>query len=127
MDKYGPKITENTVKVLSMGVGATPVAASPRSTPTSPPIASGGTFRNDCGFPIPVTSEKISILRQNALTNAVKVVSDNPGQFGITEASPKEVIEIIIDTAKAFADYTSGRDAERAVAALTTKMEEGNA
>ena len=121
--RYGKDMTATTVKVLGSGTGApaTPVAAPSRSAPTAAPAASGGKF--DCGFPIPVTSEKISILRQNALTNAVKAVSDFAASFGVTaELSGDEVIATILHTARAFADYTSGRDAERAVAAVVEKM-----
>ena len=122
--KYGPDMLPGSVKVITGGTGvaATPVAPSPRSTPTASPAASGGGWR-DAGFPVPVTSEKISILRQNALTNAVKTVGDFPTNFVTSELTPNELIDHILEVARKFADYTSGRDAERAVAALTEKMD----
>lgn len=122
-DKFGHTITPATVKVLSMGTGApaTPAAPSVKSPPSGSPAASGGRF--DAGFPIPVLSEKISICRQNALTNARELVQEFPSIFGGEEYNAESLVKAILDTARAFADYTTGRDATRAVEEMTAKME----
>lgn len=114
--KYGKDMTAATVKVLSSGSGA-----SAKTAPASAP-AGGGGRSYDQGFPVPVTSDKISILRQNALTNAVKFVGDFPSHFA--ELSTNEQIEHIINVARQFADYTSGQADVRAVESITSKMEE---
>lgn len=116
---YGPKISEGSVSVKTSGTGAPPVkSAAP--APRSPAASSGGS--RDVGFPVPVTSEKISILRQNALTNARELVAMYPSMFGAE--TKEQLIAAILDTARVFADYSSGRDVEEKVAKLTKKMEE---
>lgn len=126
-DKYGNKVTVPSVRVLKAGsgIGASAVASTP---PAASSPSSGGGKWVDVGFPIPVRSEKISIVRQNALTNARELVTAFPSAWGIDHVSTsgQKMVEITLDVARAFADYTSGRDAEEAVASMTKKMEDAN-
>jgi hypothetical protein len=116
-DKYGPKITDGTVKVLTAGDGTAPVKAAP---------SSGGaiTSNRDAGFPVPVTSDKISILRQNALTNARELVQAYPSVFveGVDKKAD-DMVAKILEIASKFSDYTSGRDVEEKVKKLAGKVE----
>lgn len=116
-DKYGPKVIVETVEVLTSGDGTEPVkkAAAP----------SGGgaiTSNRDAGFPVPVTSDKISILRQNALTNARELVQAYPSVFGV-DKKPDDMVAKILEIASKFSDYTSGRDVEAKVKKLSGKVE----
>lgn len=114
-DRYGPKIDTDTVVVKTSGSGRGPVKAAP---------ASGGKRASgEAGFPVPVTSDRISILRQNALTNARELVSGYPSLFNC-DSDPDTLVEKILEIARVFADYTSGRDVEKKLEKLTSKMEE---
>lgn len=117
--QYGPKITEGTVKVLTAGDGSAPVKKAAASVT---PITGN---RGDAGFPVPVTSDKISILRQNALTNARELVQAYPSLFG-ADKKPDEMVKKILEVASKFSDYTSGRDAEERVKKLVGKVEEAS-
>lgn len=113
---YGPKIDPATVSVTATGTGATPVRATPAD-------ASGTSFRSGRVFPVPATSGEIAIIRQNALTNARELVTSYPALFGC-DTSGDAMIQKVLDVARTFADYTSGRDVEEKVAKLALKMEE---
>lgn len=120
--KYGNVIDVASVRVTSAGTGA---VATPVLTEIRTP-ASGGGFR-DIGFPVPARSDKISILRQNALTNARELVCALPKVFGIDNSSAcDDVVAVVLDVARTFADYTSGRDLEEKIEAVVSEMEKGN-
>lgn len=117
-DKYGMKIVEGSVEVLAAGDGSAPVKKLAAVGGGSAPI----TGNRDAGFPVPVTSDKISILRQNALTNARELVQAYPSVFGV-DKKPDEMVAKILQIASKFSDYTSGRDVEEKVAKMSTKLE----
>lgn len=119
-DTYGPKVQVESVEVVTNGSGAAPVKVAHKTAGATG--GSGGGGWRDAGFPVPVTSEKISILRQNALTNAVNAVNNNAKLFEIKTQA--DLVKTILDVAREFSDYTSGRDVEEKVAKLTSKMED---
>ena len=113
---YGPKIEPSAVSVKATGSGAAPV----RATPTD---AGATTARSGRVFPVPATSGEIAIIRQNALTNARELVTAYPSKFNC-DSDGEAMVNAILEVARAFADYTSGRDVEEKVAKLALKMEE---
>lgn len=115
-DKYGPKINAEHVVLKTSGSGAGPTVATSGTS-------GGARGRADMGFPVPVTSDKISILRQNALTNARELVQAYPAIF-TKDQTEKEMLAAILKIASKFSDFTSGRDIEEKVAKLTSKMAE---
>ena len=117
-DKYGPKVIVETVEVLTSGDGSSPVKKPTAVGGGSAPI----TGNRDAGFPVPVTSDKISILRQNALTNARELVQAYPSVFGV-DKKPDDMVAKILEIASKFSDYTSGRDVEEKVKKLSGKIE----
>lgn len=104
--KYGNEITD--VRVTSFGSGAATVSSAPapaassavRSVPTASVPA----------FPLDPTSREISIIRQNALTNAVKSMEILYGTNMGNELTNEEFVASTLDIARRFADYTSGHD-----------------
>jgi len=81
------------VRVLHSGGGA----PTPSSTGSSRPA----------GFPVPYTSDKRAIIRQNALTNAVNSLKTNE-PMQVAEYDNKEFSELVIRLAMKFEAYTSG-------------------
>jgi hypothetical protein len=75
------------------------------------------------GFPLDPTSREISIIRQNALTNAVKSMENlygNGSQHGLDEDT---FVEQVLGIARRYADYTSGHDLVAKLAAMKADME----
>jgi len=114
-DKYGPKIMVDGVVVKTSGTGA-PVHAVATDAPSAKGSGTG------VGFPVPVGSDKISILRQNALTNARELVMSDFDMF-VDESTEDKIVAAILRIASQFSDFTSGRDIEEKVKKLTSKME----
>lgn len=111
--KYGNELTD--IRITSFGAGggsvpsvSTAPAAAPR--PLAPPPA---------GFPLDPTSREISIIRQNALTNAVKSMEILDHAAMTTD----EFVERTLAIARQFADYTSGHDLVAKLAALKADKE----
>jgi hypothetical protein len=104
--------------------GARGSAPAPRSAPAgggSAPAARGGFDRT---FPVKTNSPEMSIIRQNALTNANAAVHHymerNHGE--VTEPETVEAyIEMVIETAYKFAEFSSGQREAKAVAELRSK------
>jgi hypothetical protein len=70
-------------------------------------------------FPIPKTDGQRSIIRQNSVTNAVKMVSE----CSFHQPTPEDTAKLVIEIAQIFEDYSAGdideRLANEAVAKLT--------
>lgn len=64
--------------------------------------------REDSGFPIPTDSYQVSIIRQNALTNAVNLITE-AGYVVDWDKNSDEIIETVIKTAYKFYEFSSGQ------------------
>ena len=100
----------NYIKKLKVISGAVP-SSTPSTSPKAPVSSSGGRT-----FPVGVTAPERTINRQNALTNAVALMS----QYPVTEADDIMLnAQTVIDIARKFESYTTGDlDLEEAKAAL---------
>lgn len=118
--KYGNELTD--IRITAFG-GAAPYpslipissvssAPAPAVRPMAPPSA---------GFPLDPTSREISIIRQNALTNAVKSMENLYGHNA--EMDEGQYVERVLNLARQFADYTSGHDLVAKLAAMKADME----
>lgn len=99
----GGKSYVNKLTVVSAGGGGG--GAAPSATPTRSTSYSRGKF------PIAKDDGQISIIRQNALTNAVKLVTEAKG----LGANIEDSVSTILDIARVFEAYTSG-DVDREAA-----------
>ena len=88
------------------------------SKPTMPSASSGGGAPAGRTFPVNKTSPEMSIIRQNALTNANAAVNNyyefstlDTGEIG----SLDEYLEKVIETAYKFTDFSSGQREVKAV------------
>lgn len=95
-NQYGKQITN--IRVKGAG-GAVPA-------PSAGPVAASSARPAEPGFPLNPQSREISIIRQNALTNAVATVKDYMGSFDDLVVYTDTVLTI----ARKYADYTSGHD-----------------
>jgi hypothetical protein len=115
--KYGNELTD--IRITTFGGAASPIP-SPVSSPAPAvrPMAPA-----PAGFPLDPTSREISIIRQNALTNAVKSMENlygNGSQHGLDEDT---FVEQVLGIARRYADYTSGHDLVAKLAAMKADME----
>ena len=95
-NQYGKQVTNIRVKGASAtSVGTAVAAGAPTAARPAEP-----------GFPLNPQSREISIIRQNALTNAVATLKHNNHEFDTAEEYAHKAIEI----ARIYADYTSGHD-----------------
>lgn len=92
------------IEVVGASTGPAVVAGSPtpKATAMKPEI-----------FPVPYNSTSSSIVRQNALTNAVKFVSLSDGEHTVEE---------VLDVAVQFEAYTSGKIDKELMAGMTDDM-----
>jgi hypothetical protein len=113
--KYGNELTD--IRITTFGGAASPIP-SPVSSPAPAvrPMAPA-----PAGFPLDPTSREISIIRQNALTNAVKSMENLYGR-GV-EMDEGQYVERVLNIARQFADYTSGHDLVAKLAAMKADME----
>jgi hypothetical protein len=113
--KYGNELTD--IRITTFGGAASPIP-SPVSSPAPAvrPMAPA-----PAGFPLDPTSREISIIRQNALTNAVKSMENLYGHNA--EMDEGQYVERVLNIARQFADYTSGHDLVAKLAAMKADME----
>lgn len=90
---YGKDVVNNSVKVTPRGVPVPPAQRAPNVQATS----------NKGSFPIPLLDGQRSIVRQNSVTNATKIVMDS-GDYDTTEGVVPKVLEI----AKLLEAYSCG-------------------
>jgi hypothetical protein len=115
VNKYGD------TEVIKPGARAS--GSAPRSAPSAgasaPPAARGGFDRT---FPVKTSSPEMSIIRQNALTNANAAVDHYYEHCGTFEYdSPEAFAEKVIEVAYKFAEFSSGQREAKAVAELRSK------
>lgn len=115
--KYGNEITGITV--LSMGSTPTVGTAAPAPVSAPPTVSSAPVAK---GFPLDPTSREISIIRQNALTNAVKTMETLYDGTSLVGMSTEEYTDKILDVARKFADYTSGHDLLNRLASMESEV-----
>ncbi len=106
-DKYGPKIEPASVVVKAHGTpGTTPSPSAPPS-PVSGPSSGTGRYSGPPAkvFPIPLLHGDRAIVRQNSVTNAVKLAADGGYLAGLR---PSEAASTVIDIARMFEAYSCG-------------------
>ena len=89
----------------------------------------GGGFKgNSRTFPVPPTDGAISIIRQNSMGHATRVVEDMVSQGVVpTPACKEDYFKILLETALVITDFSSGQDVmqmQAAVAANKAVMDE---
>lgn len=94
-------------------------AAPPAPSGGSRPAATGGGGRT---FPVSLTSPEMSIIRQNALTNANAAldhfITHCTGEYEAPE-TPEEYGEAVIELAYKFAEFSSGQREAKRVSRMT--------
>lgn len=91
-----------------------------RPAPISPPGGSGGGGFSPGGrtFPVAINSPEMSIIRQNALTNAnAAVVNHMTNVAHDASLTIDEYAELVIDVAYRFAEFSSGQREAKSVEA----------
>lgn len=115
--KYGNELTDIRITSFGAGGGAAP-SVSTASAPAVRAVAPA-----PAGFPLDPQSREISIIRQNALTNAVKSMEILYGTNMGDELTAEEFVASTLDIARRFADYTSGHDLLAKLNALKSDVE----
>ena len=90
----------------------------PTATPTGgAPRASAP--RQDKTFPVGKLHPDMAIIRQNALTNANATVSTLVGVVDMAEHSVESIIDLVIETAYKYAEFSSGQREAKMVTHMT--------
>lgn len=113
VDRYGNQVKMETLKIGGAGGAATPAtpAASSAGRSFGPPTKP---------FPIPLTHGDRSIIRQNSITNAVKLVTESKHiDKLVSTMTLDDTIKTIVRVAREFEMYSAG-DIERLEAEKTT-------
>ena len=113
---YGKQVDEKSVRLLSKG-NPTPPPSTSATAPSKPSYGSPKVF------PIPALHGDRAIVRQNSISNAVKLITDSvkPTDKSNWESLANEVIEI----ARMFEAYSCGDlDMEQAMLMSDTKADE---
>ena len=113
---YGKNVDLASVRLLTKGTGA----ATPSPAPTASPKPSYGAPKV---FPIPALHGDRAIVRQNSISNAVKLITDSvkPTDKSNWESLASEAVNI----ARMFEAYSCGDlDMEQAIAMADTKADE---
>jgi hypothetical protein len=108
---YGKDVEKGTVRVISKGVpGLT--APSPSNDGPAPARSYGPPSRP---FPIPLLHGDRAIIRQNSLTNAVKLFTDSTDTESLIKMTSDELVDHVLKIASRFEEYSAG-DVERRAA-----------
>lgn len=114
----------NNIKTISLATGEEKSGATAQAKDSSSKTAPA-VYKRMGNFPIDPLDGQVSIIRQNALTNAVKLYVDG----GFLDDALEETVaaEKVITIARIFEDYTAGfsdkRSAEKAVEEMTSTKE----
>ena len=107
---YGKDVEKGTVRVIAKG------APSPTNDGPSAPAAANRSYGPPSRpFPIPLLHGDRAIIRQNALTNAVKLFTDSTDGDTLIKMTNNELVEGVLLIAREFEEYSAG-DAERRAA-----------
>ena len=113
---YGKNVDLASVRLLTKGTGA----PTPSTATTAPPKPSYGAPKV---FPIPALHGDRAIVRQNSLTNAVKLITDSVVKTD--KADFEDMADFAISIARKFEAYSCGDlDMEQAIAMAETKASE---
>lgn len=113
---YGKNVDLASVRLLVKGTGA----ATPSTATTASPKPSYGSPKV---FPIPALHGDRAIVRQNSLTNAVKLITDSVVKTD--KADFEDMADFAISIARKFEAYSCGDlDMEQAIAMAETKASE---
>jgi hypothetical protein len=113
---YGKQVDEKSVRLLSKG-NPTPPPSTSATAPSKPSYGSPKVF------PIPALHGDRAIVRQNSVTNAVKLITDSV--HSTDEADWEELADMAIAIARKFEAYSCGDlDMEQAMLMSDTKAAE---
>jgi len=113
---YGKNVDLTSVRLISKGNPTAP----PSTATTAPPKPSYGSPKV---FPIPALHGDRAIVRQNSLTNAVKLITDSVVKTD--KADFEDMADFAISIARKFEAYSCGDlDMEQAIAMAETKASE---
>ncbi len=78
------------------------------------PTQNRAPYGRNTRFPVPKDHGDVSIMRQNALTNAVSFLNSRvTGGQDVDDISLDDALEMVIETAYKFAEFTTGQREER--------------
>ena len=110
------------------GAGMPAATAGGGAKPKPAGGGSGGFKGNSRSFPVPPTDGAISIIRQNSMGHAAKVVEDMINHGIVTApANAEDYYKLLLETALVITDFSSGQDImqmQKAVAANKAVMDE---
>jgi hypothetical protein len=116
---YGKNVDLTSVRLINKGTGAPPPSTAV-SGATAPSKPSYGTPKV---FPIPALHGDRAIVRQNSITNAVKLITDSV--HSTDEADWEQLADIAISIARKFEAYSCGDlDMEQAISMAEAKADE---
>lgn len=113
--KYGEKQMPKGAKIRQ---GSVP--ASSFTTPSAGRSSGGGGSTGGRQFPVPPTSSERTIVRQNSVSNAARIISALIGEGGV---APGKEAQAVIDLAREFEEYSCG-DLERRASEQGVTIEE---
>lgn len=116
---YGKNVDLTSVRLINKGTG-TPPPSTAVSGATAPSKPSYGAPKV---FPIPALHGDRAIVRQNSITNAVKLITDSV--HSTDEADWEQLADIAISIARKFEAYSCGDlDMEQAISMAEAKADE---
>jgi hypothetical protein len=116
---YGKNVDLASVRLLTKGTGTPP----PSTAVTGSTAPSKPSYGAPKVFPIPALHGDRAIVRQNSVTNAVKLITDSV--HSTDEADWEELADTAIAIARKFEAYSCGDlDMEQAIAMAETKADE---
>jgi hypothetical protein len=116
---YGKNVDLTSVRLLNKGTGTPP----PSTAVTGATAPSKPSYGAPKVFPIPALHGDRAIVRQNSITNAVKLITDSV--HSTDEADWEQLADIAISIARKFEAYSCGDlDMEQAISMAEAKADE---
>ncbi len=109
-DKYGPKIEPASVVVKAHGTPGTAPSPSAPPSPVSGPSSGTRSYNGPPAkvFPIPLLHGDRAIVRQNSVTNAVKLMVDSSKPESLQAMTSDELCDHVITMARKLEAYSCG-------------------
>jgi hypothetical protein len=116
---YGKNVDLTSVRLINKGTGTPP----PSTAVTNATAPSKPSYGAPKVFPIPALHGDRAIVRQNSITNAVKLITDSV--HSTDEADWEQLADIAISIARKFEAYSCGDlDMEQAISMAEAKADE---
>jgi len=116
---YGKNVDLTSVRLINKGTGTPP----PSTAVTGATAPSKPSYGAPKVFPIPALHGDRAIVRQNSITNAVKLITDSV--HSTDEADWEQLADIAISIARKFEAYSCGDlDMEQAISMAEAKADE---